>query len=118
LPRPIRNNHESEGEAPRRIPPPDPPWQLRLYVNGTTSLRTIITLQNLTELCEKYLAGRYKIEVIDLVENLELAKEDQILALPTLVRRSPSPVRKIIGDLANTDQVITALGLTGMDRDV
>jgi circadian clock protein KaiB len=88
---------------------------LRLYVNGTTSLRTIITLQNLTELCEKYLAGRYNLEVIDLIENLELAKEDQIMALPTLVRRSPGPVRKIIGDLANTEQVTTALGLTTME---
>ena len=104
--------------AGQEIPPPDLPWHLRLYVNGTTSLRTIATLQNLTELCEKYLAGRYNLDVIDLLDNLSLAKEDQIMALPTLVRRSPPPVRKVIGDLGNTEQVLSALGLDPSENEV
>src|SRR5258706_10626038 len=93
------------------------PWQLRLYVNGRTSLKTIVTLQNLTELCDKYLTGRYELEVIDLIDNFDKAREDRVMALPTLVRRSPRPVCKIIGDLSNTSQVITALGLHGTNRD-
>jgi circadian clock protein KaiB len=92
-------------------PPPGGPWELRLYVNGRTSLKSIITLQNIQELCEKHLPGKFKLDVVDLVENFAQAREDQIIALPTLVRRSPLPVRKVIGDLSNTDQVVTALGL-------
>ncbi len=92
--------------------PPGEAWHLRLYVNGRTSLNTIVTVQNLKELCEKHL-DQYELEVIDLVENFAQAKEDQVLALPTLVRRSPPPVRKVIGDLSNTEQVIIALGLPG-----
>ena len=79
-------------------------------------MSTIITVQNLKELCEKHL-DQYELEVVDLVENFAQAKEDQVLALPTLVRRSPPPVRKVIGDLSNTDQVVIALGLPGGDRD-
>jgi circadian clock protein KaiB len=94
---------------------PSAPWQLRLYVNGRTSLRTIVTLQNLTELCDKYLPGQYELEVVDLVEDFARAREDNVMALPTLVRRSPGPVRKIIGELSNTDQVLTALGLPPRD---
>jgi circadian clock protein KaiB len=87
------------------------PWQLRLYVNGRTSLKSIVTLENIKELCQKHLPGRFNLEVVDLVENFAQAREDHVIALPTLVRRFPLPVRKIIGDLSNTDQVITALGL-------
>jgi len=91
------------------------PWKLRLYLNGKNSLKSIITQQNLNEFCDKYLAGRCEIEVIDLVENFAMAREDRIMALPTLVRREPLPVCKIIGDLSNTNQVVTALGLHGND---
>lgn len=79
-------------------------------------MSTIITVQNLKELCEKYL-DQYELEVVDLVENFAQAKEDQVLALPTLVRRSPLPVRKVIGDLSNTEQVLMALGLNGGDTN-
>ena len=89
------------------------PWKLRLYVNGKNSLKSIITQQNLNEFCEKYLTGRCEVEVIDLVDNFAMAREDRIMALPTLVRREPLPVCKIIGDLSNTNQVVTALGLHG-----
>jgi circadian clock protein KaiB len=86
-------------------------WHLRLYVNGKSSLKTVVTLQNIKELCEQYLAGRYDLEVVDLVENFAQAREDHVIALPTLVRRLPLPVRKVIGELSNRDQVIVALGL-------
>jgi circadian clock protein KaiB len=81
-------------------------------------MKSIITLQNLNELCERHLTGRCEIEVIDLTENFAKAKEDRIMALPTLVRRSPLPVCKIIGDLSNQNQVVTALGLHGSGRDI
>jgi circadian clock protein KaiB len=104
-------NADAAGQAPRQ----NDPWQLRLYVNGRTSLRTIVTLQNLTELCDKYLEGQYELEIVDLAEDPGQGQQDQVLALPTLVRRSPGPVRKIIGELSNTSQVIVALGLPGAD---
>jgi circadian clock protein KaiB len=88
-------------------------WKLRLYVNGRTSIKSIVAMQNLNELCERYLTGGYDLEVIDLVENFAKAREDHIMALPTLVRRAPSPICKVIGDLSNTSQVLTALGLHG-----
>jgi len=109
------DNTKLDGREERS--PREAQWHLRLYVNGKTSLKTIVTLQNLRELCEKYLAGRYQLELVDLVENFAQAKEDQIIALPTLVRRSPGPVRKIIGDLANSEQVLTALGLPRPDSE-
>jgi circadian clock protein KaiB len=87
------------------------PWQFRLYVNGRTALKTVLTLQNLKDLCDEHLEGRYELEVIDLLEDFDRAREDRILALPTLVRRSPPPIRKVIGDLSNRDQVVAALGL-------
>jgi circadian clock protein KaiB len=110
-------NSRDDTEMEREEISPGELWHLRLYVNGKTSLKTIVTLQNLTELCENHLAGRYQLEVIDLVEDFAQATEDRIIALPTLVRRSPGPVRKIIGDLSNTDQVMAALGLTGSESD-
>lgn len=85
-------------------------WQLRLYVAGHTP-KSLTAFANLKRICEEHLEGRYRIEVIDLVQNPQLAKGDQILALPTLVRRLPDPVRKIIGDLSNTERVLVGLDI-------
>jgi circadian clock protein KaiB len=81
---------------------------LRLYIAGQTP-RSIAAFANLKKICEQHLAGRYRIEVIDLVQNPQLAAGDQILAVPTLVRRLPEPVRRIIGDLSNADRVLVGL---------
>jgi circadian clock protein KaiB len=83
-------------------------WELRLYVAGTTP-KSIKALSNLKRICEEHLAGKYHIEVIDLVENPHLARQDQIVAIPTLVRKLPEPMRKIIGDLANEERVLVGL---------
>jgi circadian clock protein KaiB len=85
-------------------------FELRLYVAGQTA-RCVAALANLQQLCEERLAGRYRIEVIDLLQNPQLAKGDQILAIPTLVRKLPEPIRKIIGDLSNTEKVLVGLDL-------
>lgn len=86
------------------------PYELRLYVAGQTP-RSLEAFANLKKICEEHLKGRYLIEVIDLLENPRLAKGDQILAIPTLVRRLPEPVRKIIGTLADTERVLVGLDL-------
>ena len=83
-------------------------WQLRLYVAGQTP-KSMTALENLKRLCESHLAGRYEIEVIDLLVNPTLAAGDQILAVPTLVRKFPEPIRKIIGDLSNEGKVLVGL---------
>jgi circadian clock protein KaiB len=83
-------------------------WQLRLYVAGQTP-KSVAALDNLRRLCESHLAGRYEIEVIDLLVNPTLAAGDQILAVPTLVRKFPEPIRKIIGDLSNEVRVLVGL---------
>ncbi len=85
-------------------------YTLRLYVAGQTP-KSIQAFENLKKICDTHLAGRYKIEVIDLVKNPKLAKGDQILAVPTLVRRLPPPIRKIIGDLSNTERVLIGLNI-------
>jgi len=85
-------------------------WKLRLYVAGQTP-KSVIAFANLKRICEDHLKGRYTIEMVDLVEKPRLAKDDQILAIPTLVRRLPEPVRKIIGDLSNTSRVLVGLDL-------
>jgi circadian clock protein KaiB len=83
-------------------------WCLRLYVAGQ-SPKSLRAFANLKRLCDEHLAGRYEIEVIDLVEHPSLAQSDDILAIPTLVRRLPAPLRKIIGDLSNTQRVLVGL---------
>ena len=95
---------------------PRPPklWQLRLYVAGQTP-KSLTAFSNLKQICENHLTGRYAIEVIDLLEQPQLSKGDQILAIPTLVRKLPQPVRKIIGDLSNTDRVLVGLDLRPAD---
>lgn len=85
-------------------------YVLRLYVAGQTP-RCVTAFANLKKICEEHLAGQYRIEVIDLLENPKLAQGDQILAIPTLVRKLPIPVRKIIGDLSNTERVLVGLDL-------
>lgn len=85
-------------------------WNLRLYVAGQTP-KSIMALTNLKKLCEEHLKGKYTLDVIDLLQKPQLAKGDQILAIPTLVRKLPVPIRKIIGDLSNTERVLVGLDL-------
>lgn len=85
-------------------------WNLRLYVAGQTP-KSITAFSNLKKLCEEHLGENYSIEVIDLLKKPQLASGDQILAIPTLVRKLPSPMKKIIGDLSNTERVLVGLDL-------
>ena len=85
-------------------------WELRLYVAGQTP-KSLAAFANLKKICEEHLAGQYHIEVIDLLKEPQLASGDQILAIPTLVRKLPAPIRKIIGDLSNTERVLVGLNL-------
>jgi circadian clock protein KaiB len=94
--------------------PDEKEWMLRLYIAGKTP-RAMAAFENLQRICEDHLAGRYEIEIVDLLENPALAKGDQIIALPTLVRRLPPPMRKIIGDLSNTERVLVGLDLRERD---
>lgn len=86
-------------------------WELRLYVAGQTP-RCVEAFAHLKVLCEEHLKGRYTIEVIDLLQNPTLASGDQIIAIPTLVRKLPAPMKKIIGDLSNSERVLVGLNLT------
>ena len=95
--------HEVQTEKPKL-------WQLRLYVAGQ-SPKSVAAFTNLKRLCEEHLAGEFEIEVIDLIENPRLAKDDQIVAIPTLVRKLPEPIRKIIGDLSDTERTLVGLQL-------
>lgn len=83
-------------------------WELRLYVAGQTP-KSLAAFANLKKICEEHLAGQYHIEVIDLLKQPQLASGDQILAIPTLVRKLPAPIKKIIGDLSNTERVLVGL---------
>ncbi|MFD2721388.1 circadian clock KaiB family protein [Hymenobacter monticola] len=88
-------------------------WELRLYVAGQTP-KSVTAVANLRRYCEQHLKGRYKLEVIDLLVNPQLAEGDQILAIPTLVRKVPEPIRKIIGDLSNEEKVLVGLDVRPM----
>jgi circadian clock protein KaiB len=88
-------------------------FELRLYIAGQ-STRSLAALANLRMICEEHLHGRYRIEVIDLAKNPQLARGDQILALPTLVRRLPEPIRKLVGDLSDTERALVGLDLRPM----
>mgnify|MGYP000380225315 CR=1 FL=1 len=101
------------GKAKRKS---GPEWQLRLYVAGQTP-KSMAALDNLRKLCETHLAGRYEIEVIDLLVNRTLAAGDQILAVPTLVRRLPEPIKKVIGDLSNDERVLVGLDVRPVTVD-
>lgn len=89
---------------------PDHVWRLRLYVAGQT-LKSLTAFENLKRICEEHLQGKYTIEVIDLLVNPQLAEGDQIIAVPTLIRNLPEPMKRIIGDLSNTEKVLVGLEL-------
>ena len=91
-------------------------WRLRLYVAGQTP-RSITALANLKRLCEDHLAGRYRIEVVDLQQQPQLARRDEIVVIPTLVRQLPPPLRKIIGDLSNQQKVLVGLDIVLAERE-
>jgi circadian clock protein KaiB len=106
-----RTVKRAKARAPRRLAKL---WQLRLYVMDTTS-RSLTALANLKKFCETHLKGRYRITVIDLLKQPQLAKGDQILAIPTVVRKLPKPVRTIIGTLSDTARVLVGLDLRAAD---
>src|SRR5579885_1937122 len=85
-------------------------WELRLYVAGQTP-KSVAAFANLKKVCEEHLAGKYKIEIVDLLVNPQLARGDQIVAIPTLVRKLPNPIRKVIGDLSNVERALVGLQL-------
>ncbi|HWB07514.1 MAG TPA: circadian clock KaiB family protein [Verrucomicrobiales bacterium] len=91
-------------------------WKLRLYVAGQTP-KSLTAFANLKKICEEHLAGRYIIEVIDLVQQPQLAAGDQIVAIPTLVRKLPEPLRRIVGDLSNTERTLVGLQLKPAGKD-
>jgi circadian clock protein KaiB len=85
-------------------------WELKLYIAGKTE-KSVMALRNLKKYCEEHLKGKYKIEVIDLLKKPQLAEGDQIFAVPTLVKKIPEPIRKIIGDLSNEEKVLVGLNI-------
>jgi circadian clock protein KaiB len=89
-------------------------WNLRLYIAGQTP-KSVTALANLKRICDEHLAGRYSIEVVDLLKNPQLARGDQILAIPTLIRKLPEPLKRIIGDLSNTERALVGLDLKPTD---
>jgi circadian clock protein KaiB len=99
---------KSKKAAPVKKKPASPQWNLRLYVAGQTP-KSLAAFANLKKICEERLANNYKIEVIDLTKQPELAQNDQIVALPTLVRKLPEPIRRVVGDLANLERVMIGM---------
>jgi circadian clock protein KaiB len=106
----VKTNPTTKSAQAAQVIPASDFWRLRLYIAGQTP-KSLTAFANLKRLCEERLKGRYAIEVVDLIEQPRLAKDDQILAIPTLVRRLPPPIRKIIGDLSNTERVLAGIGL-------
>jgi circadian clock protein KaiB len=109
----VKTNRKQSKTTPRKMQPSKTrsnKWILRLYVAGRTS-KAITAFNNLEAICEQQLKGRYVIEVIDLLKNPQLARDNQILAVPTLVRKIPMPMRRIIGDLSDIDRVLVGLDL-------
>lgn len=104
------SEQEPSWESRRSIEGEDERWLLRLYVAGQTP-KSLAAFANLKKICEEHLAGKYEIEIIDLLENPALARDHQILAIPTLVRQLPPPVKKIIGDLSNKEKVLIGLDM-------
>jgi len=109
-PKSAKNGSARESNHRKAKPFKSPVWELRLYVAGMTPT-SIRAFENLKRLCEEHMHGAYRIQVVDLLERPTLARGDQIIAVPTLVRRLPTPVKKIIGDLSNTERVLVGLDL-------
>ena len=105
--RPKEKNGKAKQAASKEM------WNLRLYIAGETA-RSVAALRNLRRICDEHLAGKYRTEVIDLLKNPQLAAGDQIVAVPTLVRTLPPPLKKIIGDLSNTERVLVGLDVVPM----
>ena len=110
MPSPTKKSRRASGRLTPSTDGNSARWNLRLYVAGQTP-RSLTAFKNLKDICEEYLKGEYHIEVIDLMDNPTLARGDQILAIPTLVRKLPQPIRKIIGDLSNTERVLVGLDI-------
>jgi len=106
----MTENAKRRPRAPRQRGQAADFYELRLYVAGQTS-RSLAALANLKRICEEHLQGRYRLEVIDLLQHPQLARGDQILALPTLVRKLPEPIRKLVGDLSDTERALVGLDL-------
>jgi circadian clock protein KaiB len=109
-------NTKNNNSSPQQTKASDDMWNLRLYVAGQTP-KSLTAFANLKAICEEHLQGKYTIEVVDLLENPQLASGDQILAIPTLVRKLPPPLRKIIGDMSNTERVLVGLDLKPWDAN-
>jgi circadian clock protein KaiB len=105
-----KKTKEKKRISGKAVPRKGAKWELRLYVAGQTP-RSLTAFANLKIICEEHLKGEYSLDVIDLLENPQLAKGDQILAIPTLVRKLPEPMKKIIGDLSNTERVLVGLDI-------
>jgi len=105
-----RNGRDASPEADESSASTTEQWELRLYTAGQTP-KSILAFNNLKRICEEHMPGRYQIEIVDLMRNPRLAKEDQIVAIPTLVRKLPQPLRKIIGDLSDTERTLVGLQL-------
>jgi len=105
-------NNNPENDAPEE----NGAWILKLYVAGQ-SPKSVIAFRNLKNICEQHLKGKYEIRIIDLLVNPKLGKDDQILAVPTLIRQLPEPVKKIIGDLSNKERVLVGLNLQVAKKD-
>lgn len=108
----LKSTDKAHGTAEVKLPKEI--WDLRLYVAGQTP-KSLTAFANLKKICEEHLEGKYHLEVIDLLKNPQLARGDQILAIPTLVRKLPEPIKKIIGDLSNTGRVLVGLDLRPAD---
>lgn len=97
-------NHDPTPQANDEV------WELRLYIAGRTP-KSVRALDNLRRICEEHLAGRYRIDVVDLLQNPQLARQDEIVAIPTLVRKLPDPIRKVIGDMSDAERTLVGLQL-------
>lgn len=104
----VKPKAPAKSKKPEKVP--KELWELKLYVAGQTP-KSLIAFANLNKICKDHLEGRYHIQVVDLLKNPQLAKGDQILAIPTLVRKLPEPIKKIIGDLSDTQRVLVGLNL-------
>ncbi|HEX5394128.1 MAG TPA: circadian clock KaiB family protein [Rhodocyclaceae bacterium] len=109
-PEPKAATATTQPDTARRKSAPAVEWELRLYVAGQTP-RSLAAMENLRRLCEEHLKGRYRIEVVDLLVHPQLSRDDEILAVPTLVRRLPPPLKKIIGDLSSAERTLVGLQL-------